>query len=233
MNLGQLVFVSATVENADKICLAGRSDEIDDRLTEQIVLWIPQRWELAQRHTESISFFQIDDERFALARSVRGILDLRGHGEKQLVTSVMVVSREQIEAYSNNAAMMASIVLTHGGMHLPIRFQRSMPQFEIPDHTVMQPVVEDLSKRNKELDSISRAIEIHHQVAIVGLRDPLDYVSGHLSLLGTEARLATSFAIGLDVAPHRPFQLQFFRGTDSAVQKELARQQVRTISLSA
>lgn len=233
MKLEQLLFVSATVEDADRICLAGRSEYVDVSLTEKVVHWIPQRWELAQRHVEAISFFRLDEDQFAISRSVRGIMDLRGHGEKQLVTSVVVVSREQLSAYDNNAAVLASIVLTHGGLHLPIHMEKELPEFDIPDRTVMMPVMSDHAQRIKELDSISRAIEIHHQVAIIGLFDPLDYVSGHLALLSSDDRLDTSFSIGLDVAPHRPFQLQFFRGIDSAVQKDLARQQIRTISLSA
>lgn len=232
MKLEQLVFVSATVDDADRIGLVGRSEFVDDALTEKVVHWIPQRWELAQRHVEAISFFRLDEELFGLSRSVRGILDLRGHGEKQLVTSVVVIHRDQLNAYDNNAALLASIVLTHGGLHLPIRFEKQLPEFEIPDQTVMKPVISDIAQRSKELDSISRAIEIHQQVAIIGLLDPLDYASGHLSLLAEEARLDTSFSIGLDVAPHRSFQLQFYRGIDSEVQKDLARQQIRTIALS-
>ncbi len=232
MKLRQAVFVSATVDQTDKIGLAGRSEGIDDSLTNQLVCWIPQRWELAQCHVEGFSFFQLNDELFALSRSVRGVDRLRGRDEKQLVTSVLLIRRKQLEAFGNNAAILATVVLTHGGMLLPIQFQQNLPLLEVPDRTCLTPNMVESNHRTKETEAISRAVDIHQHVAIVGLPDPLDYLGGHLSMLKTETRLNISFAIGLDVSPIRPFQLQFFRGSDISVQQELSRQQIRTISLA-
>ena len=231
MKLEQAVFVSATIGHEDKICLAGRTSCVDDQLAKQVFRWVPERWELAQRHAEGIAFFRVNDNFFGVSRSVRGASDLRGRGEKQLVTSVLLIRREQMKAFSNNGAILAVVAQTHGGLLLPSRLGAELKPFDLPNETSLRPVVSEPEKRAKEVETITRAIEIHQQVAVVGLEDPLDYVAGYLSHLPTEKKLGTSWAVGLDVAKSRPFDLQFFWGFDSAVQKELAQLQVRTIAL--
>lgn len=232
MKLRQAVFVSAKIDDQDKICLAGRSEEIEASTIQQIVKWIPQRWELAQGHSEGFSFVQLSHDCFALSRSVPGIIDLRGRGEKQLVTSVLFVNREQLECLGGNAAILATIALTHGGLVLPIRIQKQLAFLELPDRTCLTPLMDDPILRAKERENISRAVDIHKQVAILGSKEPLDYIAGYVSMLDLDQRLNTCFAIGLDVSPSRPFQLLFYRGNDVSIQEELARQQVRTINLA-
>lgn len=231
MNFPMAVFVSAVDKGRDQIGLVGRSPSVDDETVKAIVPWIPRRWELAQCHAEAQSFFRVDAERFALTRSVKGRIDVGGRGEKQLVTSAILVTQDQLEVFQANAAILAMVAQTYGGLLLPTQFHPVLPELSLPDSTLLTPRILDPSARMKEVEMVVRAIGIHQRVAIVGLHHPLRYLAGYLSLLSPEDRMNLRFTVGLDVSDQRPFDLQFFRGTDLSMLDELVRLQVRTISL--
>lgn len=231
MKLPQLVFVAATVGGQEKVCLASCSPGIEDCLIAEVLPWVPERWQLAQRHSEATAFFPVNQEYFAISRSVRGKADSKGRGEKQLVTTVLLVRREQLVGYSGNPVVLTMIVQAHGGLMLPQRLVESVASFEVPDQSILEPVVADPETRARQAEQIARAMEIHGQVAVIGLNHPLGYLGEYLASLPKEQRLSLSWAIGLDVTKERRFDLQFFQGLDSAVQKDLVQLQVRTITL--
>lgn len=233
MEFGQVIVSSGGAESNYENKLLGFSRELDDKHIESVCLWSPDRNGLAFGISGSINFFPIDKETFGLSRSVIGGLECRRNRGRRVVTHTVVVRREQMDGYHNDPAFLARVLLSMGALLLQTETSSELPMLEVPECSFSQPGIYRDSTESADHDRISHAIEIHGKVVILGVSEPLEFISGLLMATESSKRLDVSFATGLRVAENRAFTLQFFKDPDPVLTEELAKQQHRTISLNS
>ena len=232
MKVCQAVFVSDSTKRDGSQYLLSRSRGIDGRLVEQLMAWIPACNELVDGQTESINFFRPAINKLAFSRSVNAHPANRQIEGSRLVTTTIVLELNQLSGFENNAALFANVVRSLGHLYLQACVGPELPVLDVPDHSIRK-VADCLGNIDpSQAESISRAVNIHKQVAIFGNIDPIAWLCSFLSLLPTEQRWQTSFSTGLRVDSQRPFNLHFFREETPWLSKELVQAQIRTISLA-
>lgn len=231
MHLEQVVVSSAYSRSDRQNRIVSRSAGIDDQLAESILRWSPCGNDLAFGTSESINFFHPDGKTLALSRSVIGERQKSRDGGRHIVSNVVVFKREQLEGYHNNVVLLTRMLRSMGGLILQTDLQEEMPTMDVPDETFFETPAFVREEYAQATEKILHAIDIHHQVVIVGLKDPLEFLSRFFSDVPLAKRLQISFATGLNSNSERPFALQFFAETDDVLEKEFASRQLRTIAL--
>lgn len=233
MKVCQAVFVSDSTKRDGSQYLLSRSRGIDGRLVEQLIPWIPACNEMVDDQSESINFFRPAMNKLALSRSVNARPASRQIEGSRLVTTTIVLELNQLSGFENNAALFANVVRSMGHLYLQPCVGPELPALDVPDHSIRK-AADCLGNNNpSQAESISRAVNIHKQVAIFGQIDPIAWLCSFLSFLPIEQRWQTSFSTGLKVDNQRPFHLHFFRDESPWLLKELVQAQIRTISLES
>jgi hypothetical protein len=231
MQLEQVVVSSAYSRTNQQNRIISRSAGIDEQLAESILHWSPCGNDLAFGKPESINFFHPDGKTLALSRSVIGERQKSRDGGRHIVSHVVVCKRDQLEGYHNNVVLLTRMLRSMGGLILKTELPDEIPVLEIPDSTFFDPPRFVREEYSQATEKILHAIDIHHQVVIVGLKDPLEFLGCFFSDVSPAKRLQLSFATDLNTNAERPFALQFFAESDDLLEKELASRQLRTISL--
>ena len=231
MQVGQAIVASIASKSRFQNEIVSRSSEIDDRLAKALCTWSPCRTQLAFGKTESYNFFRPDDNTLAIARSMGGELENSRYGGRHIVSQVVVLDREQLSGYHNNIVLLTRMLNSMGLLSLRLRIPDQLPSLELPDYFLPSPDAFDRPELAAETQKILRAIDIHHQVVILGLQDPMPFLCTFLADIPAEQRLQISFATALKLVEDRPFNLQFFTEADCALERELASHQLRTICL--
>lgn len=233
MELEQVIVCSGGAESNHQIKLLAFSQSVDDHVIEAIANMSPDRNGLAYGQSESINFFQFDKETFGLSRSVIAGLECRRNRGRRVASHTVVIRREQFEGYDNNAVQLARVLLTMGSLIMRTEVASELPLLEVPERSFCPPESPSLSDSSANHDRIAHAIDIHGKVVILGLNDPLEFLSGLLAATESSKRLEISFATGLQVVENRDFTLQFFEDPDPVLAQDLAKRQHRTISLKS
>jgi len=231
MKVDQAIVSSIASKSRTENEIVNHSGNIDIGAAAALCRWSPSRCQLAFAHSESFNFFPIDENRVALARSVYGERENRRYGSRRVNSHVVVLERRQLRGYQDNIVLLARVLNSMGLLTLRTMLPRQLPQLEIPEHTLLVPTEFERPDLAQKTQQILRGIEIHHQVVLLGLEDPLPFLCALLADIPRELRLQFSFATGLKVIDARPFHLQFFQEANFALEKELASRQLRTISL--
>lgn len=231
MQVGQAIVSSIASKSRYQNEIVSRSNEIDDRLAKALCNWSPCRCQLAFGQSESYNYFHPDENTLAIARSTGGELENKRYGGRFVVSHVVVVDREQLKGYHDNIVLLARMLNSMGSLSLRLRIPNQLPSLELPDYSLPDPDDFERPELAAETQKILRAIDIHKQVVLLGLENPMPFLCSFLANVPTEQRLHISFATGLKLADERPFNLQFFYEADCALARELASRQLRTISL--
>ena len=231
MKVGQAIVSSISSKSRLQNEIVRRSSDIDDRLAQALCDWSPCRCQLSFGEKESYNFFQPDDNKLAIARSVGGQLEHSRYGSRHIVSQIVVLDREQLSGYRDNIVLVARVLNSMGLLTMRLRFPEELPPLELPDYSLLAPDEFKRPELANETQKILRAIDIHHQVVILGLDDPLAFLCAFLANVPAPQRSQISFATGLKLVEGRPFNLQFFSEADIALEKILASRQLRTISL--
>jgi len=213
--------------------LISRSNNIDDEIAKALCERVPSRGQLTLDQSESVSFFELNGDQFALSRSVPGRIEGSRSGGRQTVSHIIVFDRAQLQGYQNNVVLLLRVVRSMGLLILQTSMPKELPLIDIPHQSFQEPNGFSRSELAKETERIVRAIDIHKRVVILGLLDPLSFLCAFLAELPLEERTQISFATGMNVVDEKPFDLQFFPRAETELDKELASRQLRTISLAA
>ncbi len=147
-----------------------------------------------------------------------------------MISRVVVFSGDQLHGYQSNAALLLQVLNSTGVLHFTSVVRNQLAPVDIPDRTFLPARSYGTFDLEREFERLSHALDVHQRVAMVGLADPLDYLAGILDRFPEPTRRDQSFAIGMKIAEHRTFTMQFFHETDPQLDRELASHQLRTIS---
>ncbi len=233
MKLEQVVVSSTYSRTSRQNKLVSRSPGIDDQLAESILAWSPSGNDLAFGKPESINFFHPDGKTLALSRSFIGERQTSRDGGRHIVSHVVVFHRDQLEGYHNNVVLLTRMLRSMGLLILQTEIPEKLPVLEVPDSTFFDSPRFSRTEYAEVTEKIIHAIDIHHQVAVVGLKDSFEFLGRFFSEVPFAKRLQISFATGLNTNAGRPFTLQFFSETDDLLEKEFAARQLRTISMQS
>ncbi len=209
------------------------SDSIDGELEELLCQWSPQRNDLASGSFQSINFFQPRADTFVLSRSAYRQPDSNLDRTRQIMTHAIVFDRDQLSGYRNNIALVAHVLRSQGLMSFQMNPSERLPLLEVPERAFEELGELARAEYSGETEKITHAIEIHQNVVVLGLDSPLRFLCSFLAEQPTSKRLDYSFATGLKVSDERRFTFQFFPEANHDLLQELARQQLRTISLGS
>jgi hypothetical protein len=210
--------------------LVAKSDSIDSELEELLCCWSPQRNDLALGTSQSISFFQPRTGTFVLSRSVLGSNFAGAH---QVMTHAILFDLDQLRSYRNNIALVFHVLRSQGLMSFQASPSERLPMLKVPEQAFEELGELTRAEYSVETEKISHAIEIHKNIVVLGLDSPLRFLCSFLAELPVAERLDYSFATGLKVSDERRFTFQFFPHEKPDLLQELARQQMRTISLGS
>jgi len=172
----------------------------------------------------SMSYFALDQEWLALARSVYGGPEYSNRGGLQIVTLILVLRREQLAGYENNALALARTTMALGYLRFEANPPERLPTLDLPERTFIGRPPPPPSTRSdlEAVDDAVRRLERNERVALVGLEDPLASVEQVLCRFASRRRLDLSFTTGLKPSAQRPFRLHAFSTADDAVCRRLA-----------
>lgn len=212
--------------------LISRSDGIGDELEQTLCLWSPGRTGFGFGQKQSTNFFQLDADTFALSRSIVGLDNDRDEG-RRVVSKVVLLNRDQLSGFRNNTALLFHLICSAGLMTFETSPAEKLPLLEVPDRAFAELGEFARSEYAVEIERIVHAVNLHHRVVILGLKNPLSFMCSFLSGVTESERLDFSFATGLKVDDAQRFVLQFFSESQPDLLKELAGRQIRTISLDS
>ncbi len=212
--------------------LVSSSDGIDDALVKAICRWSPGRSGLSYGQKQSINFFQPDPDTYALSRSVGELGRLQEDG-RRIISKVVLFELSQLELYRNNIALLSYVLQSSGLMNLQPFSAEVLPLLEVPDRAFASLGELARSEFAGETERVGHAVALHHRVVVLGLANPLAFMCSFLASHPMCDRLRYSFSTGLKVEEERQFSIQFFPESDPDLVRELAGQQIRTISLDS
>jgi len=213
--------------------LVSCTENIDEELAQSLCQWSPQRNQLAYGQSQSINFYQPRRDTFAISRSVFGELDSNLDGGRRIITHFVLFDRDQLSGYHNNIALVVHVLRSHGLMLFQPNSPVQLPMLEIPERALVEMAEFSRSDFSRATDKIVHAIEIHDEVVILGLKEPLAFLCSFLADLPISNRLDFSFATGLKVTDERRYSFQFFPDEEPELLHDLANRQLRTISLGS
>lgn len=213
--------------------LVSISDDISDELAERLCRWSPERNEIAYGETQSINFFQPVRDVFAVSRSVFGELESNLDVGRRINTHILLFDREQLAGYENNIALLVHVLRSHGALLLQTSPSEWIPKIEVPSRAHIELIKNPQAEYLNQTEKIVHAIDIHGEVVLLGLPDPLEFLGSFLTEIPIEDRLDISFSTGLRVSESRRFTFQFFRDEDPDLLHDLANRQLRTISFKS
>ena len=228
MNISQAIVISTGQPTATRVIAC--SHQIDSKMATEICRWCPGRSDLGFDAAQAISYFQLCENKLAFTRSIVGNGLHGAERERQVLTKVVVVESGQLKGYSDNIALLGHVLCSQGSM----AFQSLEPNNEI-DELVIPDSAMNLSRplpNGCKSKKITQAIEIHHQVALLGVGNPLRFMIDFLDTIPKTERSKMSFGWGLKISKNRPFAIHLYREMNTNV-AELNSQQIRTITVSS
>ncbi|MEM7782524.1 MAG: hypothetical protein AAF939_00280 [Planctomycetota bacterium] len=226
----QLIVASTdqTEQSANRVLATSRP--FDDHFYDRVCDWCPDRKGLRKQHSHAISFFSLNQNQSAIARSVIGS-ECFTHGRKQIISKVLVFDTVEMGHFHNNSALLIHHLASHGILNL--RFDRSeeLKTIEFPFQ-----LIANLSSRS-DVDSmlmgeIAQAIELHGMIGLVGIENPLTYVRAVINLLPWKDRSNISFNYGLEIHEKRPFTIHLYKEDSHELSTYLSENRIRRVSPS-
>jgi hypothetical protein len=206
--------------------LVARSAGIRDDVERVLSAWCPSHASLLQHDLDasSLSFFPVDEEHLALARTVYGAPEYSNRGSLQIVTMLIVLREEQLGGYEFNALALARTTMALGHLWLKADPSERLPSLDLPDHTHLgqRPPSSPALAEQEALRAAACHLEQQQGVALVGLADPAAGVERILSGFTGRRRLEISFTTGLKPSAQRPFRLHAYPTLDDANLQRLA-----------
>jgi hypothetical protein len=249
MQVDQISYGSVKRRNMKGYQIIGKSHGVDAALSGAFCRWAPSHNALEGAPDETsedawaLSFFPISESRFAIARTVHGGPEYSGRGGLTVMTTALLIAKEQFEQYENHAVDVARTAMALGHLILRPDSSESLPTVTMPKTPLaLRLPVSDWSDNGvprlpahavqwvaRESCSLLRD---NRRVMIVGPCDPLPILTLLLDQLSAEERPRISFACGLKPSNRREFCLQFtHQEMTPKLQRELARQGIEAIDL--
>ncbi len=231
MLLEKAVFTSTRSQRVAGYHLVNKSALISDDIAQILCRWSPSHDSLmdSNQNASSINFFPVIDNLFAVSRTVLGGPEYSGRGGLQTVTFLALATADQLRRYGNDTIALTRIAMRRGDMCF-VDGSFSNSPIELPEH---HTTVENIPSRLQYLPLLDETIELvagGHQVALVGVRQPLKAMQSIIHRLPIEHRTAFSFTTGLKPSSQRPFSVHIAQSADIDTRAYFSRKAIRVVN---
>lgn len=234
MQLSQAI-VSSGIASADQSNkLIAWSRDITETTAQEICLWCPLPDQFAPKCISSLNVFPVNANQVAIARSVL----VRAGTKDSVQTIVVIANQSELGGYQNNVMSLVRVLESNGNLSVVEVGSNELPVLQLPETTI--PDVRQTLGESYALfpAKIQHALDIHKQCVVLGLENPKAFASGFLGTLSRAKRTEYSFTTGLNVSEKsslpqeqkRNFDLHFLSDSTSALEADLSRMQIRTIT---
>ena len=244
MFIDQIVYGSANRAHMKGYQVLGQSEGVDNEVTKRFCRYAPSHGTLGKSPDAwGLSFFPVDDSRFAIARSMHGGPEYSGRGGLTVVTRALIVTSSQLSLYSNDPISFARTAMALGHLILPDAMPQNLPVIEIPDRPLPmeQPQSDfaDLSEPALPAHAVKwvareafSMLNDGSQVMICGVCDPLPILYLMYELISAGNRPLISFASGIQRSSRRSYRVQFTdEPLDPSLSRQLSKQAIAPIDL--
>lgn len=250
MQIEQITYGSVKRTRMKGYQIIGKSPGVDSTTSSVFCQWAPSHNSIEVGSKQDIqdawglSCFPLSDYHFAIARSVHGGPEYSGRGGFAVVTSALVMTRNQLAAYDFHAIDVARTAITLGNLILTTQRDDGLPMITLTRRPLSLPQpISDFTDSTPALlpghavNWIAREtvslIRDNRKVMVVGKCDPLPILTQLLDQFSAKERSNISFACGLKPSNRRDFKVQFTQDVMSPrMQKELERSGIVAIDIA-
>lgn len=237
MQVEQAVFTSARTARMAGYHLVGRSAGIAEDLAHCLSLWGPTHGSLldSRKDASGLSFFPVDRRWLALARTVYGGPEYSARGGRQIVTTFVVMDRQQFRAYGNNPLAVFCTAFVLGHLRWLGSIPEKLPPLTIPDEPLQSAAVRPASDEHVE-DRLAQEVTWRlgqgANVALIGTIHPLPVLAAIFQGTDVERRSEISFTSGLRPSVQRSCRILFLPASDSGMRRQLESLGITCLSAS-
>lgn len=229
----QAIFTSVRSRRHQGYHLVAQSPGFESSLVPVLSTWGPSHGSLLddQPTAESINFAPLTPDWCAVSRTTYGGPEYSGRGGLQVFTRFILMRRDQLAGYENNALALIRTAMTLGFLRLHVAPPEQLEAIELPDHALAD-VVEQTEAAHVPIDDVMRILRFQNRVAILGLRNPYPTLAQIIQGTPREERLHLSFTTGLKPSVHRDFRLHFVTSADMQLHGQLTSQGIDLVTAS-
>lgn len=233
MRFERAVFTSTGSNSVRGYHLVARSPGVDDDVAQGLCQWSPTHDGLCESGIDasSLNYYLIDEERFAISKSVIGGAEYSGRSALQTVTTILVGRQESLAHYQNNPLAFAQVAMSMGWLRLIVDYDDPLRVVELPGFGLPEPRAR--AHADELLDRAIDAVRAGRRIAIAGADRPQETLARLFEQLPRELRPHVSFSTGIKASTFRPFQIQFFPQLDNRLRDFLHQQRIAVIQASA
>ena len=222
MELPQLIYGSAGHGPVRGYQLLGRSSSVPESTSRAFCRWAPSHGSLQSNAADasSLSFFAVEQNTWAIARSVHGGPEYSGRG-LEVVTIALLVNAAQLHQYDNQPTQLIRMALALGHLTLPTTSRTALPAAVLPQHPIELNCIEPLRDNVRQTADLAEAGQ---KVCVLSCQDPLGFLQQVFCQLTYESRPSVSFTTGLKQSVQREVNIQFLKDADFIAINKLNRQ---------
>jgi len=221
MKLQQTIVVATHATNTKRNRIIAKSAGIDKQLFETLPAWCPCRDAMMVGHKTATFFTPINDRQSIVGRSSAGPYDAKGN--RPLVSTIVVVQNAQLKAFHNNPVLLLKTLASSGHLVLNTAPPKALPAITMPNSSINY-----FGADSSVVDAqrVLKALEMHSQVALMDVPQPLDSLGRMLNQLPSTDRARLSFSIGRRFTPSAPFDISFYPNGGQEFDQELVQHQI-------
>lgn len=229
MWIERAVFTSSKTRHAEGYQVVAKSPGVTNGIVTVLNRWCPSHAALQSidPHAQSLNFHPIDHERIAISRTTYGRKEFSRRGGLQVSTTVLIVQRQQLGGFENNAFVFARTARSLGYLRWKPHFPEQLPAIEFPDNAAadlrVEPNIDEAA--SQFVESLRRG----ERLAIHWPHEPHELAGRLLKCLSPEERIRTFFTTGLKWSKQRPFSLHIFEAIEESTRLRLKTDDVRLI----
>lgn len=235
MQLSQAIVSSGIASANQSNKLIAWSHDINEATAQEICLWCPRPDQFAPGCSTSLNVFATNATQTAITRSIL----VRAGSKLSVQTRVVIANQTELGGYHHNLMSLARVLESNGDLSILDGGSSELPVLQIPDSSIPD-VRRTLAETHAAYPAkIEHALDIHKQCVVLGLENPKAFASGFLTTLDEAKRTQFSFTTGLNVSENssltpqhkRSFDLHFLSESTPTMDADLARLQIRTITV--
>ncbi len=211
--------------------LVARSTGVNSDIAREISQWSPSHGAIlsTERNAHCVSFFPVTPDKIAIGRTVYGLPEYSGRGGLQVYTHYLIVKREHLAGFDNDAWKLWTVARSQGLMQWAPRQDSSLPTLSLIDHWALVDAPQRHFDRSELVSSVRDSLASGRRVAVIDPERPFELLKHIFAAVAPESRLDVSFGVGLKPSVERPFKLQIIPKVDLDIRTTLSSEQVAIV----